>query len=162
MKIEINNRQKEYRLNISNIKKLVRQLMVMAMDLAPGTKWGEISIVVVDDDCIRDLKTQLFDLREITDVISLRYDPVPGDSKLLAGEIFVNIQRAVLSSRKMPSGWTASKELALYLAHGCDHLMNSTDYDRKGYQRMRRRELKWLKDRNIKALSKDLIKKDLE
>lgn len=157
MKIEINNRQKNCHPNITGIRKLVLKLMYKAMPLAPELKWGEVSIVLMNDAQIRDCKTQLFDIHEITDVISLRYDPLPGDQNLCSGEIFVNVQRALTHSVKTEHGWTASKELSLYLAHGCDHLMDSTDYDQKGYLRMRRRELKWLKDHDIAKLAENLI-----
>lgn len=157
MKIEINNRQKNGHPRITNIKKLVRKLMCKAMVLAPELKWSEISVVLMNDEQIRICKVQLFDIHEITDVISLRYDPVPGEQSLYSGEIFVNIQRAIAHSDETGREWTASKELSLYLAHGCDHLMNSTDYDRKGYLRMRRRELNWLKDHDIAKLSTNLM-----
>jgi len=157
MKIEINNRQKNCHPNITNIKKLVCKLMYKAIALAPELQWSEISIVLVNDEQIRDCKAQLFDIHEITDVISLRYDPIPGERNLYSGEIFANVQRAITHSARTRHGWTASKELSLYLAHGCDHLMNSSDYDRKGYLRMRRRELQWLKARDIAKLSTNLL-----
>ncbi len=157
MKIEINNRQKSWHPRINNIKKLIRKLMYKAMPLSPKLKWSEISVVLMNDEQIRECKTKLFDIREITDVISLRYNPMPGENNLYSGEIFVNIQRAITHSAKIKQRWTASKELSLYLAHGCDHLMDSTDYDKQGYLRMRRRELNWLKDLEIAKLSTNLL-----
>ncbi|MDD4872766.1 MAG: rRNA maturation RNase YbeY [Kiritimatiellae bacterium] len=158
MKIEINNRQKICNPNITKIKKLIKELMRRANELSPDTKWGEISVALVDDNCIKALKTHFFERQEITDVISLRYNPIPGDKACLTGEIFVNIQRAIKYPQKTSSRWNASNELALYLAHGCDHLMNSSDHDETGYRRMRRRELGWLKQRSIAVLTKNLFK----
>ncbi|MBQ3810327.1 MAG: hypothetical protein II839_05855, partial [Kiritimatiellae bacterium] len=40
--------------------------------------------------------------------------------------------------------WNADAELALYLAHGFDHLAGSDDATAAGYRAMRRRELRWL------------------
>ena len=40
--------------------------------------------------------------------------------------------------------WSADMELALYLAHGFDHLAGSDDATAAGYRAMRRRELRWL------------------
>jgi rRNA maturation RNase YbeY len=157
MKIEINNRQKLYRPDITRIKELVKKLLQIANKLNPDTKWEEISIVLVDNDYIKTLNMHFFGRNEITDVISLRFDPVPGD-KYLTGEIFINVQQALNYSLKRRFRWNASKELALYLAHGCDHLMDSTDHDEAGYKRMRRRELGWLKKRNIAISSKKLLK----
>lgn len=159
MKIEINNRQKLCLPDIAGIKKLVQLLMHKAASLDPTARWGEISVVLTDDDCIRPLKAHYFDRNEVTDVISLRYDPLPGDGEMLTGELFVNVQRALLVAQKARPGWSASRELALYLAHGCDHLMNSTDDNEAGYRRMRRRELSWLNDPAISRNSRTLLKK---
>jgi len=158
MKIEINNRQELYRPSISRIRLLVRHLMKLAGKLEPCAKWSEISVVLLDNSGIKALNKQLLDKNGFTDVLSLRYDPVPGDTGCLTGEIFVNVQRAFQCARKTRDGWDASREFALYLAHGCDHLMNSTDYDNAGYNRMRRRELGWLKKHTIAALSSNLLK----
>jgi len=38
----------------------------------------------------------------------------------------------------------AADELALYLAHGCDHLSGANDRTLRERRRMRRRELLWL------------------
>ncbi len=157
MKIEINNRQKARRPHIAGIRQLVRKLMDRARPLSPDLRWGEISVVLMDDVQMKECKAQLFDVREVTDVISLRYDPIPGEKNFCSGEIFVNVQRAAACSGIKGRDWNASRELALYLAHACDHLMNSKDYDRAGYLRMRRREMKWLRDRDIAALSTRLI-----
>ena len=42
--------------------------------------------------------------------------------------------------------WGADAELALYLAHGLDHLAGSDDDAPAGYRAMRRRELRWIDD----------------
>ena len=157
MKIEINNSQAICRPDIMRIKKLVQLLMARAVKLDPAARWGEISLVLTDDDGIRPLKSHYFKRNEATDVISLRYDPLPGDGQKLTGELFVNVQRALLVAEKARPGWNASRELALYLAHGCDHLMNSTDDDAAGYRQMRRRELTWLKDKTIARVSNKLF-----
>jgi len=158
MKIEVKNRQQLCRPNIPKIRKLVRQLMKMALKLDPGTRWSEISVVLLDNSGIRDMNRHFLDKDNVTDVLSLRYAPVPGDNEYLTGEIFVNIQRAFQCPSKPGSKWNASRELALYLAHGCDHLMNSTDYKDSGYRRMRRRELGWLKEPAITGPSSNLFK----
>ena len=157
MKIEINNSQKLCRPDIAHIKSLLYMLMDKAARLDPAARWSELSVVLTDDDCIRPLKAHYFDRNEATDVISLRYDPLPGDDEMLTGELFVNVQRALLMTRRTRQGWNASRELALYLAHGCDHLMNSTDDDAAGYRRMRRRELAWLSVPEISRISRKLL-----
>jgi rRNA maturation RNase YbeY len=91
-----------------------------------------------------------------TDVISFGYRPMPGEGDRPTGEIFVNIQRAVErgTSRKT---WGASKELALYIAHGFDHLTGGRDHTALRRAKMRRTELRWLEKAETLGLTSDLI-----
>ena len=88
-------------------------------------------------------------LATVTDVLSQRYEPVPGDTAGAHGEIIVN---AALAQELGPHHWgrtgpgAAACELALYVAHGCDHLMGADDATPTERARMRRRELRWLRD----------------
>lgn len=75
-----------------------------------------------------------------TDVISLRYEPVPGEEEAVTGEVFVNVDLAAQAAQ-----FGRGRELALYIAHGIDHLAGETDEDSRGRARMRRRELRWLR-----------------
>jgi len=145
MKIEVNNRQKLCRPDIQQIKELIRYFMLQDAKRSPENRWGDISIVLADDKGIETLNEQYLGRKESTDVLSFRYDPVPGDAQLLSGEIIVNVQRALQRPLKIHRRWNASKELSLYLAHGCDHLMDENDNNKARYRRMRRRELRWMK-----------------
>lgn len=95
-----------------------------------------------------------------TDVLSFCYDPMPGDYGLHVGEIVVNVERAIEETKISAGGrntWTASDELALYIAHGCDHLSGEDDASPRQRTRMRRRELRWLKDAKAAAAFDPLI-----
>ena len=120
------------------------------------TCWGDIEVTLTDDAMIAEVKQRVFDRSEITDVIALRYDPMPGIDELTSGEIFVNVQRAAECTLRR-NGWNPSKELALYLAHGCDHLAGACDDSPAEYNRMRRRELCWLREANESGLISNLI-----
>ena len=63
-------------------------------------------------------------------------------------EIIVNAERAWLAGSRR-RGWSPSRELALYIAHGCDHLNDERDTTPAGRRRMRRRELHWLAQVNL-------------
>ena len=51
---------------------------------------------------------------------------------------------ATLLPEERRLAWSADLELALYLAHGLDHLAGSSDAIAAGYRAMRLRELRWL------------------
>jgi ssRNA-specific RNase YbeY (16S rRNA maturation enzyme) len=88
-----------------------------------------------------DYKAATFGIRVQTDVISQAYLPIPGVSGPTA-ELVINLQRAIELGSRRPGGPTA--ELALYLAHGIDHLAGHDDDTPAARRSMRRRELRWL------------------
>ena len=61
----------------------------------------------------------------------------------LYGELFVNVDQAFRAAPKR-KGWSAKKELLLYVAHGMDHLSGADDHEERDYLVMRRRELRWI------------------
>jgi rRNA maturation RNase YbeY len=158
MKIEVNNRQKLCHPDIPRIKKLIQYFMLQDAKRTPKDIWDDVSIVLTDDKGISTLNEQYLGHKGSTDVLSFRYDPVPGDSQMLSGEVIVNVQRALKWARKIHQRWNASKELSLYLAHGCDHLMGENDNNKAGYRRMRRRELRWLKQTAMTLKSGKLLR----
>jgi probable rRNA maturation factor len=143
MRIGVINRQNVCVPDIAGIKRLTALFMQLASALAPHVKWKLVSVLLTDDCGIRLLKQSHFGIHEVTDVISFRYDPVPGETDGCMGEIAVNTQKALELTKK--GSWNADKELALYIAHGCDHLTGADDRMSAGRARMRRRELEWLK-----------------
>ncbi len=151
MKIEISNRQKTLKLNSRKIRKLTRHLMERVRRLDRNRDWKEISVVLTDTAGIKPVNRKYLVSREATDVISFRYDPMPGDNGLYGAEIIVNAEQAAEEGKRR-RGWDASRELALYLAHGCDHLTGESDSDSAGRARMRRRELRWLKEQDLRGI----------
>lgn len=113
--------------------------------------------MICDDTGIALVNQKHLGRCEPTDVISFAYDPIPGEPEGHTGEIIVNAQRAAGAAGAGGAGWTPSRELALYIAHGCDHLMDQTDGTGKERNRMRRRELRWLKEADTAGLLSDLI-----
>lgn len=154
MKLSIANMQKAHRVNISALKRLFAQMAQNLCNMTPGTRWSALSLVLTDNSGIRRIKNDYMHIAEVTDVIAFRYDPLPGETGSAWGDIFVNVERAV-EYGQLYGG--SSRELALYVAHGCDHLAGEVDDSSAGYVRMRRRELRWLKS----AASAGLLKKPL-
>jgi rRNA maturation RNase YbeY len=108
-----------------------------------SAQWGEITVELTDDASIADVNSDVFGRNYATDVIALRYDPIPGVDTTASAELFVNVQRAI--EHVCRGTWNTSQELALYIAHGCDHLSGATDDTDEGRSQMRDRELRWLR-----------------
>ena len=105
----------------------------------------EVTIVLQDDEGSGEAHRAIMDVCGATDVITQRYDAMPGEESGVYGELYVNVERAV-SAAPARKGWSAEKELLLYVAHGMDHLSGEDDLDDAGRARMRRRELRWLRE----------------
>jgi rRNA maturation RNase YbeY len=114
----------------------------LAHRLDPDTIWQELQIHFVDDDGIRSAHTSYFNKDTVTDVISQRYAPMPGDIGA-TGEMIINTQQALRASSNR--AWCWQKELALYVAHAIDHLHGSDDTSTTQRKQMRQRELRWLR-----------------
>lgn len=146
-------------MNVSRIKSLTAWLINRTHRLDKQTLWGEIEVILTDDRHIAAVKEQVFQREEITDVIALRYNPVPGIEKHTSAELFINVQRA--AQHRTSTKWNPSKELALYLAHGCDHLAGADDSTKAEYNRMRNRELRWLREASRLNLTDNLISQNM-
>lgn len=141
MHISVINRQSRLKVDGRTIRKLAEFFLERA-GARTGIVWGDVSVVVVDDRESREINRTSLGHNYPTDVISFNFDPIPGEEYTGAcGEIIVNIEQAHRIGRRY--GGT-SRELALYIAHGCDHLSGEDDATPEQRQRMRRRELRWL------------------
>jgi len=144
MKIAINNRQKRLKINKKAALNLTSFLMQKASRLLPARKWAEISVVIADNALTSSLNTEFMNDASPTDVLSFALPPMPGETVLFSGEIFVNAEIAMEIG-----GGNAAKtehEMALYIAHGCDHIMDQDDRTASERKTMRSRELRWLKE----------------
>jgi len=148
MKITITSLQRLYRIDRKAVTCLMRFLLQEAFADPCGT-WGDIRLLLTDDSGMSACNRRSMHHDGPTDVITLHYAPVPGTGGATA-ELIVNLQRALeagLLRRRTGAGktlWDEHHELALYLAHGCDHLAGAEDDTPANRRRMRRRELKWL------------------
>jgi len=134
--------------------------MKRAARIDPDRTWREISVVLTDDAGISALNEKFLGDPGATDVLSFGYDPLPGEAGGSSGEIVVSLERARTVATERRGGrqpWDTSRELALYLAHGCDHLAGEDDRDEKARKRMRRRELRWLREADGLGLTSGLV-----
>lgn len=135
--------QKRRKTNKPAIQKLVEFFLRKSGQRA-GIEWGEVSVVLVGDKQSRAVNRAHLGHDYATDVISFNFDPVPGEPENeVSGEIVINVE---LACRLGPTYKGSTHELALYLAHGCDHLSGADDNTPERRRQMRRRELRWLKN----------------
>jgi rRNA maturation RNase YbeY len=154
MKFTLLNRQQIRPIRKAPLIALARFLADCAF--APGSpRPVEITLTLVDHEHIRPLKQRYWNQNITTDVIAFSYEsppPAPAGSRI--ADLIVNVQQAVeVGSRR--AGET--HELALYLAHGFDHLTGADDADPRGRRSMRRRELLWLRRAREAGLLSDRL-----
>ena len=97
--------------------------MQLVQKLAPEFNWEELSLVLVDDAEIQALNHEYFGKDHVTDVISFAYPAEPGIQGD-TGEVIVNVTQAWFEGCEREG---ADRELAMYVAHGCHHLMGAED-----------------------------------
>ena len=120
------------------------RLLQFLLDKACGSRpeKGDVCLVVTDDAGIRKINKAHLGHDYPTDVITFTYDPLPVQpAEGQSGEIVVNLELARRLRRWLGN---ADRELALYIAHGCDHFSGENDHTPAARRRMRRRELRWL------------------
>ena len=109
------------------------------------TPFRVVTVILQDDAFSAEVHEAINGATGATDVITQRYDAMPGEAEGIYGELYVNVDQALRVAPKR-RGWSATKELLLYVAHGMDHLSGADDLKPRDYDRMRRRELGWLKN----------------
>jgi len=113
--------------------------------------------VLTDDEGITQSNREYFGKNCPTDVISFRYDPIPGEDEHLSGDLLVNVDRAILEGTARGN---TDYELALYIAHGFDHLSGAEDDTPGKQKKMRATETAWLCTVSKKGYIKNLIQSD--
>lgn len=148
MIITLLNHQTKHPLQLTKIQKLAEWL---GKRLEPRTTepWGEVCLVLTDDEGIVPANREYFGKNRPTDVISFRYDPIPGEDKGFSGDLIVNIDRALQVG---PEQNGADYELALYIAHGFDHLSGAEDDTSEKKQIMLDTESAWLEELDYNGL----------
>ena len=154
MQVYVLNRQSAVRVNPSRLRRLLRYLLPRALRSRKTETWHEAGLVLVNDADMRRMNLRCFRRHGTTDVITFRYPPQPGICAGWSGEILVNVGEALRVGARRGG---EQRELALYVAHGCDHLADADDETPAGYGRMRRRELRWLREAAARRLTDGLL-----
>lgn len=138
------------------VEAAARKLVALATPLAKRrgrAVFDRLDIVLHGDKASAEAHRAVMGVPTPTDVITVSYAAVPGAPA--AAELLVNpveahrqaLRRdaAVLLPEERGLAWSPDLELALYIAHGIDHLCGSDDATPAGYRAMRRRELRWVR-----------------
>jgi rRNA maturation RNase YbeY len=136
MKTVLINRQK-HRINLPAIRRLIAKLGALLEVADPETVWQEVTLLLTDDAGITSYNREFFGKDRPTDVISFRSDPFPGEEGT-TGDLIINVECAV---REGPKHQGADLELALYIAHGFNHLSGADDNTPARRAAMRRTEM---------------------
>ena len=110
-----------------------------------GVPFRAVTVILQDDAFSAEVHEAINGAEGATDVITQRYDAMPGEDAGVYGELYVNADQALRVAPRR-RGWSPAKELLLYVAHGMDHLSGADDLKPADYDRMRRRELVWLRE----------------
>ena len=110
-----------------------------------GVPFRAVTVILQDDAFSAEVHEAINGAAGATDVITQRYDAMPGEAEGVYGELYVNVDQALRVAPKRRN-WSPAKELLLYVAHGMDHLSGADDLNPRDCDRMRRRELGWLKE----------------
>ncbi|NOU35402.1 MAG: rRNA maturation RNase YbeY [Kiritimatiellaceae bacterium] len=139
MKTVLINRQKR-RISLSAIRRLTAKLAAALEASDPDTVWQEVTLLLTDDSGITQYNREFFGKDRATDVISFRSEPFPGEDGV-TGDLIVNVERAALEG---PNHDGIKAELALYIAHGFNHLSGADDNTPAKRAAMRRTEMRRL------------------
>lgn len=110
-----------------------------------GVPFREVAVILQGDAASDEAHRAIMNVAGATDVITQGYEAIPPEPAGVYGELYVNCDQAMRVAPKR-KGWSAAKELLLYVAHGMDHLSGADDHAPAEYAQMRRRELRWLKE----------------
>lgn len=123
--------------------------------MAPDESWDRLTLLLTDHQGMRPMNKSVFGRDRTTDVLSQRYDAVPGQPAGLEGEVVVNVEQAVELAG--PNPIDIDRELAWYIAHGCHHLGGAEDGTPAQRAAMHRREHAWLAEARERGLLPGLI-----
>ena len=151
MTTNVQNHQ-NHPLQIQNLNKLADFLAAKLEAATAPHIWSEVCIVLVDDEGITQTNREYFAKNRPTDVISFRYEPIPGEENAWSGDLVINVDRAQQIGNEHNG---TDYELALYMAHGFDHLSGAEDDTDEKRAAMRATETAWLAE--ARALAQNLF-----
>ncbi|HMO50918.1 MAG TPA: rRNA maturation RNase YbeY [Kiritimatiellia bacterium] len=156
MKILLTRDLRGRKISIPAWRRLIAWLMTKASAMNPGRAWVECSVVLVGHQRMTALNEHVLEHEGTTDVITFSYPTEPGESPAgWRAEIVINVEEA--EEVAGPDPRAVSRELALYLAHGCQHLGGADDATPGQRRAMAARQNRWLRQAARHGLWEGLI-----
>ncbi|MBV9875832.1 MAG: rRNA maturation RNase YbeY [Verrucomicrobia bacterium] len=123
MQLKVLNRQRKYRLPVSDLGTFAQTLVPHVLSVARNPIPEEILVVLVSDRKISAIHEQFMGIAGATDVITFQH-----------GEILISVETAVRQAIDYESD--LSRELRVYIAHGLLHLAGYDDHSEEGFREM--------------------------
>ena len=132
IRVDIKDMQKEIRIGRAFLRGVVRET------LKREARGGEVSIVLTDNEYIRELNRKYRSVDRATDVLAF-----PMDEEIL-GDIVISVEKA---KQQAPIyGESIENEVARLVIHGVLHLLGYDDSNREKSKTMHAREEEILKE----------------
>ncbi|NLB69859.1 MAG: rRNA maturation RNase YbeY [Lentisphaerae bacterium] len=158
MKLKITIKNPLQKIDRSAVLRLTELLLKFCSDEYSLEKtqldsFESISVLFAGNDEITEVNRLVMDSSDTTDVIAVPYSATPAEPA--SAEIFINADlaytrgsspqntRDIIDSSE--ADWSPAHELALYIAHGFDHLAGAEDHTDTGFKEMRKREISWVR-----------------
>jgi probable rRNA maturation factor len=123
MQLKVLNRQRKYRLPVSDLCTFAQTLVPHVLSVARNPIPEEILVVLVSDRKISAIHEQFMGIAGATDVITFQH-----------GEILISVETAARQATEYESDLLP--ELRLYIAHGLLHLAGYDDHSEDGFREM--------------------------
>ena len=131
----INNFDNTIRLSDKLIKKIIFNVI---SNESKYTK-SNISIIIVDDEYLRNLKIKYFNMDIFTDVITF---DLSDDNEVLDAEVYISWDRINENAEKYKQN--INNEIKRIIIHGSMHLVGFNDSTKKEIRDMREKEEEYL------------------
>ena len=137
--ITIKSSQKRVTIYSKKIEKLIHK--ILSLENVTLNKQSQITICLVNDNCIKKLNRQYLHKNSPTDVLCFDLSDTKG-LKNMTADIIISTDTAIRNSKIFKT--TPMYELFLYITHGVLHLLGYDDKTQKQRNAMHKRSLEIL------------------